>query len=453
MTNWDASVTPKESSTYVAVEGTYETDFVTTIGIQGTVKGRFFNDTLSLEKYKLNSFKMVVASEAPSTTLGSLGLGFGREGNVTVLDAMVAADLIKSRTYSLWLNSLKSDTGAIIFGGYDTAKWVGGLTMLDSKSDTKFVVALTGLAIVPHAQNSRKFKRQSDAASSEEASATEEAFASATDESSADDVAQSFGLDGPLTAAIDSSFTFTWLPKDLVARLAKYVGATFLQAAETYVLPCESNVDADLYFQLGGEGGPEIFVDMTELLFPIPYPDNLAETMTFPGGRTSMCALGVTPIDSDQNVILGQTFLRSAYVFFDVDLKQIGFAQARWDVEESDIQEVANGDSVQSASSLAGASITQSASAARGAPGAGFTANATINVGEPGSPVTSLEGGVWTTLSGDRPHGGNRASATESAASHSFSVAAAPAIIEQSNAHGLLLALCGSIMLVAAMLL
>ena len=166
-----------------------------------------------------------------------------------------------------------------------------------------------------------------------------------------------------------------------------------------------------------------------------------------------MCALGVSPIDDDQTVILGQTFLRSAYVFFDVDLKQIGFAQARWDVEESDIQEVANGGSVQSASSLAGASITQSASAARGAPGAGFTANTTLDVGQPGSPVTSLEGGVKTTLSGDKPRGGNRASATESSAAHSSSAAAAPAVVEQLNVHVILLALCGSIMLVAAMLL
>ena len=423
------------------------------LGSAGIVKGKFFNDTLSLDKYKLDNFTMVVASGAPSEIQGSIGLGFGQEGNVTVLDAMVAADLIKSRTYSLWLNSPKSDTGAIIFGGCDTAKWDGDMLMLNSQSDTLFVVALTDLAIYPHEQNNRKFKRQSEETSSEEASATEEASASATDESSAEDVAQSFGLNGPLTALIDSSSTVTRLPKDLVDRLARYVGATPVQGTGNYVLPCESNMDADLYFQLGGADGPEIYVDMTELLVPVPNPDNLAEPMTFPGGRISMCGLGISTIDDDQTVVLGQTFLRSAYVFFDVDLKQVGFAQAKWDVEESDIQEVANGGSVQSASSIAGASITQSASAVRGAPGAGFTANATLDVGQPGSPVTSLEGGVRTTLSGDRPRGGNRASATESSASHSSSAAAAPAVVEQSNVHILLLALCGSIMLVAAMLL
>jgi hypothetical protein len=108
---------------------------------------------------------------------------------------------------------------------------------------------------------------------------------------------------------------------------------------------------------------------------------------------------------------------------------------------------------LQSASSIAGASITQSASAVRGAPGVGFTANVTVDVGAPGSPETSLEGGVKTTLSGDKPRGGNRATATESAASHSSSAAAAPAVAERWNAHVVLLALCGSIMLVAAMLL
>jgi hypothetical protein len=369
-----------------------------TVNSEGTVKGKFFNDTISLGNYKLVNFKMVAATEAPNGIEGSLGLDFGDEGNVTVLDAMVAADLIKSRTYSLWLNSKKSDAGAIIFGGYDNAKYYNDIVMLDSQSDEDFVVALTDLYIFPHDQNNRKFKREPEETSSEQASSTEEASASATD-----DVAQSFGLTGPLTAIIDSSSTFTSLPKDLVARLAKYVGATLAQDSRYYVLPCETNVDADLYFQLGGKDGPGIAVDMTELL--ISFPDDNGEPMTFPGTRTTACALGITPIDDDQNVILGQTFLRSAYVFFDVDLKKVGFANAKWDVTDSDIQELANGGSVKSASSVAGASITQSPSAARGAPGAGFTANATLDVGQPGSPVTSLEGGVKTTLSGDRPHG------------------------------------------------
>jgi hypothetical protein len=135
-----------------------------------------------------------------------------------------------------------------------------------------------------------------------------------------------------------------------------------VQESGYYVLPCETNVDADLCFQLGGNDGPGIAVDMIELL--VSFPDNNGEPMTFPGTRTTACALGITPIDDGQNVVLGQTFLRSAYVFFDVDLKKVGFANAKWDVTDSDIQEAANGGSVKSALSIAGASITQSPSAA-----------------------------------------------------------------------------------------
>jgi hypothetical protein len=86
---------------------------------------------------------------------------------------MVAADLIKSRTYSLWLNSHKSDTGAIIFGGYDNAKYYDDIVMLDSQSDEAFVVALTNLYIFPHNQTNAKSKREPEETSSEEASATE----------------------------------------------------------------------------------------------------------------------------------------------------------------------------------------------------------------------------------------------------------------------------------------
>jgi hypothetical protein len=372
----------------------------------------------------LENFTMVVISDAPSLMQSILGLVFGQDGNMTVLDAMVAAGLIKSRTYSLWLSGHKSQTGQIIFGGYDTGKYDGEITTLNSQSDSAFVVALTSLSISPYEPNTRKARRQSG-----------------------DDAAESFGLDGPLTSIIDSSATLTMLPGGLVARLAKYVGAT--QAGENlgYVLPCQTNMNAELVFQLGGEGGLEIYVDMTELLIPI-LDDNFVPK-TYPGQRITMCGLGVWPVDDNTPVSLGQTFLRSAYVFFDIDLKQVGFAQAKWDVEDSDIQEVANGGSVKSASSVAGASITQSTSAVKGAPGAGF-GNVTLNVEQPASPVTSLEGGVKTTLSGDRPCDGDKASATESSTSHSSSAAAALVVVEQWNLHIVLLALCDSIMLVAA---
>ena len=479
----------------MATDENFEAGYTTTIGVEGTVKGKYFKDTLGLDNFKLDNYTMVVATEASSELEGILGLGFaipGKSTNVTVLDAMVAANLIKSRTYSLYLNSHKSQTGAIIFGGIDHAKFNGEMLLLKSQMDTAFVVALTGLAISPYSEESRKFKRQSeepiteevsaedstttrisatdlatdvatDGASateppSDEASATEEASATntdstadapGTDEPSADDVAQSFGLDGPITALINSGMTATMLPKDLVARLAKYVGDVKLDSTPYYVLECEANVNAALVFQLGGDDGAQIYVDMAELILPIP--DDNGEPMVFKGTKITACAFGVVPIDDDATAVLGQTFLRSAYVLFDVDLKQVGFAQAKWDVTESDIEEIENGGTVKSASSVAGASITHSASVATGAPGIGF-GNAAVNVGQPSYPVTSLEGGVKTTLSGDKPRGGE-ASATESATSQSSSAAAAPAVVEQSSLNIVLLAPCGLIMLVAAMLL
>jgi hypothetical protein len=108
LTNTTILINPTDSNTYVAVEGSYEVGYATSVQDAGSVKGKFFNDTISLDHYKLDNFTMVAASDAPSYMQSILGLGFGQDGNVTVLDAMVAAGLIKSRTYSLWLSGHKS---------------------------------------------------------------------------------------------------------------------------------------------------------------------------------------------------------------------------------------------------------------------------------------------------------------------------------------------------------
>ena len=157
-------VSPEDFNTFVTTGQDYEGHYFTTFANEDIVKGKYFYDTLTLNNFKLDNFTMAVASEAPPDMQGVLGLGFGG-GNTTVLDAMVAADIIKSRTYSLWLNSHKSEKGAIIFGGYDNAKFYDQVILLDSQESATywgFVVALTSMSIVPHTSNKREFRRQGD---------------------------------------------------------------------------------------------------------------------------------------------------------------------------------------------------------------------------------------------------------------------------------------------------
>lgn len=60
---------------------------------------------------------------------------------------MVLSGLINSRAYSVWQDTLHSERGSVLFGGYDSAKYAGELALLDVQSQKDFVVALTGVEL------------------------------------------------------------------------------------------------------------------------------------------------------------------------------------------------------------------------------------------------------------------------------------------------------------------
>jgi hypothetical protein len=74
---------------------------------------------------------------------GILGIGYqinevqvGRAGKAAYnnLPAQMVADgLIQSNAYSLWLNDLDANTGSILFGGVDTAKYTAHLRLFLSR--------------------------------------------------------------------------------------------------------------------------------------------------------------------------------------------------------------------------------------------------------------------------------------------------------------------------------
>lgn len=305
------------------------------------------------------------------------------------------------------------------------------------------------------------------AISTTEASATAEFTAESTAESTAEPTGdnsdpdvdpESLKLDGVLTAVISSGYPLTRLPQNYVARMASYVGATLNEDSGVYLLSCATKVPKYLAFLIGGEDGIWIYVDFSELFIP------LLDHQTFEPLKSDgeeICAFGLEPSD-DRDVLLGMTFLRSAYVFFDVDQKKIGLAQAVWDKEESNVIEIPSGGSVEGASAVSGASITQSASVAKDEVGSKpMTSNATV--GKPSSPAKSLEGGAKTTISGAEPprgpkeskQGAPKSTGTSSAESSSKTskAAAAGATFERSSLPLVGLSLCGSIMLIATLIL
>jgi len=386
------------------------------------VVGDYISDTFALGQLKISNLTMAVATQSNAVTTGIMGIGFDTDESIVsnddddpypnMIDVMQQQGLINTRAYSLYLDDLEASTGAILFGGYDTAKYTGDLTLLDIQPDAEtgtlstFTVVWSLLAV--------------------------------TDASGTTTVS---GADFPLPAVLDSGTTLTIVPSDIFDELANYFGA---EQNEEYGPLVDCNISTwqgSVDYQFGSEDGPIISVPFSELA--IELFNAKGKQLQFKSGRPA-CQFGFDAAQEDSPILLGDTFLRSAYVLYDLDAQVIGIANSAWNVSASDIQEVGAGNStsggslVSAASSAFGVSVTQTATGRADAPGVDSTASgsatdsvvqASVSTGasQISGPKTSLLGlgvhGITTTAA---PTGSGTSTGSGSS---SKSSAAAPIVI------------------------
>ena len=124
-------------------------------------------------------------------------------------------------------------------------------------------------------------------------------------------------------ALLDSGTTNIQLPAPIAQEIYKLTGAVLDSKSPGYAyVPCNlSTAAASLNFGFGGPKGANISVPMSALI--LAYDG----TLQFPDGSPA-CDIGVEPSNIGLT-ILGDNFLRSAYVVYNIDAKQIGLAQAK----------------------------------------------------------------------------------------------------------------------------
>ena len=317
---------------------------------------------------------------ASDTTIGTgiMGLGFSNsEANVFTGNgteyanlplALVNAGLISTPAYSLWLDDVHASTGSILFGGVDTTKYEGQLQSIDlypnkaRQNITSFTVAFTSL------------------------SATS---STGTDVLTPPDFAQ--------PAILDSGTTLTLLPDQLAELVFAELGATNDERLGAVLVPCTlANNTGMLNYGFGGPGGPQIRIPMSELVLPLTLSSG--GSAVFDDG-TPACQLGIQAA-GNLPTLFGDTFLRSAYVVYDLDNQRIGMAQTDFDASGENIVEFAS----------RGADIPDA-----------VTATASVDIGsetETGSPRGTGESGGETPVgSGDPGSQGSPTSTGLSAAS------------------------------------
>jgi len=315
-----------ESSTYHYVNDTF---FMQYYDPSDFDSGDYVTDDVGIAGTVLKNVSIGVAYEGVDSA-GVLGISFQfeEEGMLepTLIDLMKSQGLIDRKAYSMYLNDIETNTGSIIFGGIDTTKYTGQLISLpmqpdDSSNVTDLSVALTSVHM--------------------------------TDASGMHKVS----LDNFTAVAADLD-SGTWdieLPTDIANAIIVGMGAVYTDA-EGYVVPCTygDNANATFIFGFGGPGGPNISVPIKEVLIDADFK--------FKDGREA-CILGISPVDTSLGgiVLFGDTFLRSAYVVYDLENLEIALAQAKYGVQSSNVVNIPSGTGLPGVKSTATATVLTTA--------------------------------------------------------------------------------------------
>ncbi|KAL5366684.1 aspartic peptidase domain-containing protein [Aspergillus floccosus] len=311
------SYNPDDSSTYDFVSSDFNISYADGTGAAGD----YVTDTLHIGGATIKDFQFGVGYYSGSAE-GVLGIGyssnevqvgrFGKSSYPNLPQAMVKSGLIRSNAYSLWLNDLGANTGSILFGGVNKARYHGELQTLPVQPVngrySELLIALTAVSIT------------------------------------SDSDSQNYTSDAlPAAVLLDSGSSLTYLPNSIVEEIYNNLGVVYESSSGVGFVECslaQSSVKLSYTFS-----SPTINVGIDELVLD-------AGDIRFRNGARA-CIFGIAPAGSS-TAVLGDTFLRSAYVVYDLANNEISLANTNFNSTEDDIVEIGTGgDAVPGATNVA----------------------------------------------------------------------------------------------------
>ncbi|KAJ9149891.1 Acid protease [Pleurostoma richardsiae] len=266
---------PKQSNTSTMIGG----DFHATYGT-GSAMGTYWSDTMMVSMLQIPSIQFAVANDTVYTWAGILGLGYSYPITTkypTMLNMMVRYGYIGAPIFSIGVGGEGDGFSEIIFGGVNRWKYSGSLSPVPiwpppSSQDPRWVqywVNVTSLGLTGGA-------------------------------GAGPVVYTPNGFNMPMI--VDTGSTLSYLREDLVAQIGQQLGAT-VDNQNTYWVDCAWR-DKDGTVDFG-------FLD-GKVVINVKYKDFIYEQYA------GHCQLGVQPADVDStNYVLGDTFIRGAYLVFD----------------------------------------------------------------------------------------------------------------------------------------
>lgn len=294
------------SSTYSYIASDFNISYVDGSGASGD----YVSDTFSIGGTTLEQLQFGIGYTSSSSE-GILGIGYqinevqvGRAGKAAYnnLPAQLVADgVIQSNAYSLWLNDLDASTGSILFGGVDTEKYTGTLATLPIQQESgyyaEFLITLTAVSLgnIVIAQNQAQ------------------------------------------AVLLDSGSSLTYLPDAMAEAIYQQVSAQYSAEDGAAFVPCSlasNTTTLDFTFS-----SPTISIPMDELV--IPATSTSGGPLVEADG-TKICLFGIAPAGSG-TAVLGDTFIRSAFLVYDLSNNEISIAQTKFNVTASNVVEITTG--------------------------------------------------------------------------------------------------------------
>lgn len=295
------------------------------------------NVTYTNDKISVSNLSFINVNESSNLQSGVLGLGgyilfpdapidkSNFDASFYFINDMVTAGIIESPSYSLWLNSgraientqgysgnedgsetdddisatlatsnsLTDGLGRLTFGAVDPSLYTGQMYQFNMIPfmDPKTGVASTGYPIVPMGPIYMVSK-----GGSRQNMTSEQHFE---------------------PVLIDSSFIGNYLPASTIIQIAIQVGATYVESLDRWLVPCYlQSYDAKIEFTF------------YKLRIQVPLSDLLTNSTMHYSDKQPACFLRLYANSYIGFNILGQSFLRSAYMVVDLDGGTVGLAQA-----------------------------------------------------------------------------------------------------------------------------
>lgn len=278
---------PRYSKTWVRSKEEFSIKYV-----KGYAKGTWGKDTIDfVSGPSVRNQRFAVATDSSEFAMGVFGIGpVNAESSAQLYDniplSLVRQGRIAKNLYSIYLGEWSQNGGCLLFGGIDRSRYYPPLHTVPLTSTMSLRVVLSSISV------------HGDIIS-----------------------------DGQIGATLDTGTTLMYLPPEYVKAIAHEYGAVYDKRNNVHRLSREQFERTPKYvtFKFMGKG---IDIPSKELFWPLKWfidtdDDDLCLTI-----MSNEKSLGFN--------ILGDTFLRSAYVVYDLDYREVALAQARhvYDVED-----------------------------------------------------------------------------------------------------------------------